>query len=246
LYWKWRAESYFSSITELSAKEKITIILTSYNEERARNLEPFIRVLLKCSFVEKIILSNHNPELPIEKWIKIKNDRFVLIDQPVKRECGFRWTVAIKEDADYFIVIDDDILIKQKQISLLFLKLIKQPETPHGLAGFLKGDHKIYQESDVDTLCNIYAVSKNHIRLYFKFSSDLTKNGSITNEMIGACDDIIISQTGNAKAKIHDAGFLLECKSFDSNDVALHKSPDFFKNRPIVTKALNQIKQTSL
>ena len=243
LYWKWRIESYLSPNIELGVKEKVTIILASYYEKRARNLEPLVRILLKCNFVEKIILSNQNPELPIERWVKSKNNRFVIINQPVKCECGFRWTVASKEDADYFIIIDDDILIKPKQLSVLFLKLIDQPEIPHGLAGFLKDDHKIYQESDIDTLCNIYAVSKDHVRLYLKFSSELAKDGSITNEMIGISDDIIISKTGNAKAKIHDAGFLLECKSFYANDVALHKSPDFFKNRPIVTEALKKIKQ---
>ena len=244
LFWKWKLDSYFRSNTNSGLNQKATVILTCYSEKRARNMDPLIRTLLKCDFVEKVLLSNHNPKLDIKKWIKIKNDRFVLINQPVKRECGYRWLVAGNENADFFLIIDDDVLVKQKQVTLLFNKLIEHSEIPHGLSGILDNNYIVYCDTEVDILFNLYAVSKEHIKLYLKFVEKLSKDYSLPDLWIELSDDMIISKTGNKRPMIHDAGFLLHCKTFNDVDVALTKSPYINEHRIKVSNALEKIKQS--
>ncbi|MBA4322624.1 MAG: hypothetical protein C0408_07390, partial [Odoribacter sp.] len=52
---------------------KACAIVLSY--ARPKNIEWIVRALLLCPFIEKVIVSNNNPDLKIEDWVHIDDDR---------------------------------------------------------------------------------------------------------------------------------------------------------------------------
>jgi hypothetical protein len=60
-HWAWIANGHFGRIITINTPDKLTVIIPSYNIERVRNITPQIHSILKCDFIEIIIVSNHNP-----------------------------------------------------------------------------------------------------------------------------------------------------------------------------------------
>ena len=52
------------------------------------------------------------------------------------------------------------------------------------------------------------------------------------------CDDLVISRCGSTPARIHDAGFILRCRTGGMEGVAIFKEPGFDEVRERVTRAL--------
>jgi glycosyltransferase involved in cell wall biosynthesis len=245
LYQKWCLQGYFSSPLHLKTDKKVTIIVPSYHASRARNLQPLVRSTLKCNFVEKIIISNHNPEIKLENWVKINDSRVTLINHSVRRGCGYGWIVASQEkNADYFIVIDDDMLINPQQLAVLFQQLINQPEIPHGFIGRrADGEYVMSQEIEVEFLYNIYAVTQTHIKNYLEYTQKIIKNGYATPESIEYwADDIVISKTGIGHPRIHKASSIRQCKTTQTSGVATFTENQFDQHRLQVDQALTKIK----
>jgi hypothetical protein len=81
-HWTWIVNGHFGRNISIDIPEKTTVIIPSYSVERVRYLEPQVRSILKCDFIEKIIISNHNPQILPEGWVKINDGRLKLINQP--------------------------------------------------------------------------------------------------------------------------------------------------------------------
>ena len=62
-------DGYKSSLAQPTA----TAILLSY--ARPQNLQWIIQSLLRCEFIEKVIVSNNNPSTKLEKWVPITDSR---------------------------------------------------------------------------------------------------------------------------------------------------------------------------
>lgn len=247
LYWKWVLESHIGRSVSLSMSQKATVIIPSYSEKRVRNLRPLVRSLLKCDFVEKVIVSNNNPRIRIRDRIGIDDSRVVIFDQPVRRGPGYGWILASKEKADYVIAIDDDLLISPKQLAMLFQQLVEHPEAPHGLLGCdSDGTYVKRQEAEVASLYNIYAVTGAHIRTYLEHTRGMTARGYVTQETVEfwSCD-MVISQSGMCQPRIHDAGFVLQCITHDRPGVALWKDSRFRQQRKEVYRALEKVRTGS-
>jgi hypothetical protein len=242
-YWKWFIEGYTGRSVSLNMSQKATVIIPSYHIKRARNVEPLIRTILRCDFVEKIIVSNNNPQIRIEDWVKINDVRVVLINQVTRRGCGYGYVVASKENAEYSIIIDDDLLIYPEQLAILFQRLIDHPEVPHGVAGRdYRGQYIHRQETDVEVLFLIYAVTKAHVQKYFEFVTEITANKYASYESIEFWgDDIIISHVGTQKPIIHDVGFILQCQTYNARGVAIHLEEEFERQRMDVRNALRKL-----
>ncbi|MEL7035792.1 MAG: glycosyltransferase family A protein [Cyanobacteria bacterium J06592_8] len=245
LYQKWSLERYISSPLDLETDKKVTIIVPSYHASRARNLEPLIRMALKCNFVEKIIISNHNPDIKLEDWVKTNDSRVKLINHSVRRGCGYGWIVASQEkNADYFIVIDDDMLIYPQQLAVLFQQLINQPEIPHGFIGRrADGEYVMSQELEVEFLYNIYAVTQTHIQNYLEYTKEIIDNGYASQESIEYwADDIVVSKSGIGHPRIHQAGSIRQCKTTKTSGVATFTENQFDGHRLQVYQALIKMK----
>lgn len=255
LYWKWLFRLRFGRDVSLSGEEKATVILLSY--KRVQNIEPITRSCLKCHFIEKIIISNHNPNIQIEDWVKVKDKRVVLINQPVRRRCGYRWVIAKEESANYFIALDDDAFIYPEQLGMLFNLLVQQPEVPHGVKGSVytsktsnkfTGEYFQQKEMDVDVLHQVYFIAKRQVDVYFEYIKKIKANDSMVGDYIdpfgidSVGDDIIISHTGLSQAKIHDVGFVLTCPTQYSKGIAIRSEASFLQKRREIFREVKKIR----
>jgi hypothetical protein len=245
LYWKWALNSRICREVSIPSGCKATVVLTAYREERMGNLDPLARSVLKCAFVEKVIVSNDNPRLRIADWVGVRDERLVLLDQPVRRGCKYRWELARAENAAYYLAIDDDVLVYPRQLARLFMHLINRQEVPHGLSGcrfpfrFLER-----KELEVDLLFEIYAVTREHLRVYFDYLRQLEGGtpgqGRGIDMMRG--DFVVISHCGKGKPLIHDAGFISRCATAYAEGVATFREHDFLTSTEEVIRAVEQVK----
>jgi len=219
----------------IESPQKLTVLITYFNPVRMKKINHQIRNILKCTFVERIIISNHNPKIHIHDKVKIKDDRLVMLNQPVQRGCGFRWHVAYEFDPEYLIVIDDDFFLFPSQLTSLFNYLLAEPGIPHGLSGMCylsDGNFEFRDKEDleVDFLCEIYAVTKSQLHYYMEIYDQISSDDEIARIMDATADFMIISQTGLSKPKIHHVGRLFRDETFQMEGVALHKNQMFDKH----------------
>jgi hypothetical protein len=245
-YLLWKANGYFGRRITLGTPQKVTVLVTYYSPTRMKHIDPQVRNILKCQFVDKIIVSNHNPEIRIENMVKIRDERLVFINQKSQRGCGYRWIIANEFNPEYLIVVDDDILLFPSQLRIIFKNLINEPEIPHGISGMLhhaNGDFEYYEKMDmqVDYLCEIYAVTRQNLHRYLELESFVTKDDSLSKMIESSADFMLISQTGSQNPKIHNVGRLFRCPTFNEPGVAVHKAPGFDANMVEVSRALNNL-----
>jgi hypothetical protein len=206
-----------------------------------------IRNLLKCNFVNQIVVSNHNPEVHMEDLVSIRDRRVVYMNQPVHRGCGFRWLIAADLGPDYLIVIDDDIWLFPQQLANLFQHLVNEPDVPHGFTGMLhlandEFEYREREERTVDYLCEVYAVTKEHLDRYRELENRLARNESVAKAIAASHDFMVISQTGNRNPKIHYTSRLFRSPTFNQPGVAVHKENSFDRSMPEIYHALHQVR----
>ena len=61
------------------SKQSISVVIATFNEVRGPNLQHLVNNIFKCRFVSELIISNHNPDLDIAKWIKYNDPRIKII-----------------------------------------------------------------------------------------------------------------------------------------------------------------------
>jgi hypothetical protein len=247
----------YSSGVSLKAKknlhEKLTVIMLNY--KRPKNVKLIARQVLKCDFVDKLIISNNNPEININNYFCSPDKRITIINQPVQMKPRIRWEIAGKENSKYFILIDDDILIYPDQLKKLFILLIKEPEIPHGLFGTVQNDEMfansnkigIYHSQEniqVNIIHQIYAVTEVHVRKYLEYRAILkNSNPEVYQYLEKFGDDVVISHSGKCNPKIHNLGFIFECPSKYEKGIAQVKEPFFSLHRKEIYKAIGKIKE---
>jgi hypothetical protein len=212
-----------------------------------RDITPLVRSLLKCTFVEKIIVSNHNPAVSIRDFVRVQDRRLTLLDQSVRHGPGYCWVLAAREDAEYFMRIDDDVLLFPRQVALLFRWLVEQPSAPHGLSGRIGSRYVQCRETEVDGLFSLYAATRAHVDRYLDHTDRMVRAGLLTVEDVELwSEDIVLSSTGSGKPRIHDVGFLLQGLTCWHSRVALHRQPGFREHRLQVENALEALLSESI
>jgi len=245
-YTIWTLNGFFGKTLSLDIPQKTTILITYFDLSRMNHLKSQIRNLRKCNFIERIIISNHNPEIQIEYEDVVRDERLVIINQKTKRGCGFRWSIAGSFDPEYLIVMDDDIMLYPTQIASLFMHLISEPENPHGFTGMLRNENKeieIYDEKDlvVDFICETYAVTRQHLRRYMEIEKHITINKQLSKMIESSADFIIISQSGLSNPRIHNLGRIIKCPTHNKAGIAVHKEEGFDKSLSTVIKSIDDI-----
>lgn len=249
-YALWVMHGHLGRNVALDLPQQVTVLITYYNPVRMGHGETQVRNLLRCRFVEQIVLSNHNPAIQLEERIKVRDPRVTFLNQPEQRGCGYRWLVAREIKAPYLIVIDDDVLLYPAQLTRLFQHLVRTPTVPHGFTGMRvqPGDqfeYCEYKEAAVDYLCEIYAVTHEQVARYLQLRATLAVEPTLAQMIDTAVDFMLISQCGNGKPQIHNAGRLLRCPTFQQPAVAIHKRQDFTQNMRVVNQALAQYQPTT-
>ncbi len=211
---------------------KACAIVLSY--ARPKNIEWIVRALLLCPFIEKVIVSNNNPDLKIEEWVCIDDDRLSLLNQKTRRRAGYRYEIARHLSYDYYIFLDDDIYLYPEQIESVYEQLCLNPSIPHGVWGqkvtihqdrsieFHNGIRK--RNESLDIINRAYFLTGNHAA---KFIENMKQLGIEKVEDLQYGDDIILSMSGQGKPACHDVGEIFQCKSTDQDGIALWREGTF-------------------
>lgn len=246
---RWRNAVRTGPVAVHDGPERLTAILLSY--KRVRNMEPIVESLLRTSFVERIVVSNNNPEYRIADWIRVRDPRIHLIDQPRRTPAGIRFELALQEPGPFYLSIDDDILLYPDQIRRIFRHLVANPVVPHGIHGEMyfpddpAFDEKlgwatdIRSEQGVDSLNCVYAFHRNHLlemqRLAGLIGLDV---GAVANG-----EDVLISTCGKGRARVHEVGPILICLSSHRAGVATWRTrQNFFAERGALLQRLRAVK----
>ena len=243
--------------TLATSRNKITnqeccVVILSY--ARAFNIELIIRSVAKCSFVKTIVVSNNNPEVPMEKVVgDLGIDKLVRVQQKEKTRQGIRLALAAEYPHENYIFIDDDMLLTPRHLELLFMRLVDDPSVPHGITGEVNAEENVgHKRTDypwniavkgdriVEHLNNIYALTKEHLEraFYLHDAARLPEWAQFANG-----EDILISCSGNGQPRIHDIGVVLNCMSSKDDDLATYKSrPGFFEERVKVRSKIDEVR----
>jgi len=213
--------------------EKLCVVLLSY--KRMRNMCHIVDSLLLCDFVHEIILSNNNPEVRMEDFMRIRDPRLRIINQSVRCLPNKRYELARDLDADYFLCIDDDLFLTPGQVRKLFMALIENPAVPHGVIGqdFLIDGEKIHpckrlcrKSRETDVIMWAYAFTREHLVRYFRLLDQLNIDSA---DLLS--DDMFISFSGKGRARCENLGNMLRCGSSDDEDKAIWMERGFFEQR---------------
>ncbi len=181
-------------------------------------------------------------------------DKLVLIQQKEKTRQGIRLALAAEYPHEYYILIDDDVLVTPRNFELLFMRLVDDPSVPHGIAGevnakenvgssFTDYPWKVGVEGDriVEHLNNVYALTREHLdrAFYLHEAARLPKWAQFANG-----EDILISCSGIGQPQIHDVGIVFYCMSSKTEGIATFKSrPGFFAERVIVRSKIEEVRR---
>jgi hypothetical protein len=250
-YAHWSLAGRLGAAPAFNLPAKVTVLITYFHPARMQHIEAQVRNLLRCNFVEQIVLSNHNPQVRIEEQIKLRDPCLRFLNQPVARGCGYRWLVANEIDPAYLIVIDDDLLLYPTQLAQLFQALLRTPEVPHGFSGMRVTDagrfeYQEHREATVDYLCEIYAVTRQHLQRYLALRDQIATDTTVGEMIDSAVDFMLISQSGAGAPQIHNAGRLLRCETFQREGVAVHKHNGFAERMWVIQQALSDAGQSAV
>jgi hypothetical protein len=195
-----------------------------------RHADALARNILRCGFVERLVLSNHNPAVRLADHLSLSDARVVVNEERAPMGCGHRWQVAVRWPAGYLIVIDDDILLRPEQLRTLFHALQADPARPHGIAGMRRSHAGTFEfverrNDDTDFLCEVYAVTGEHLDRYVQRRDRLPQR--VRARVDRSADFVLISACGNGRPRLHDVGRVLRCESFKAPGIAVHQGAEF-------------------
>lgn len=221
----------------LPGGQRIEVVILSY--ARPWNIDPLVRTVLRCGFVDRVVLSNNNPDIPTSSFLRVRDPRLVVIDQPDHTGPGVRFELAREHlaDLDGALLIDDDWLLWPSQIRRLVEHLFAAPEVPHGLSGRLGDIGLLRVDSEADVLFGVYAVTGTHLDRYVELYDALPQAARDLVDRGG--EDIVISMTGDRRAIVHDVGYILFCASVNRAGVAISARPDFVTSRKVIREQLD-------
>ena len=229
----WFLRRLLNIMESVSGNEKLCVVLLSY--KRMRNMRHIVDSLLLCDFVHEIILSNNNPEVRMEDFIRVRDPRLRIINQSVRYFPIKRYELARNLDAEYFLCIDDDLFLTPGQVRKMFMALIENPAVPHGAIGqdlIVDGEknhqdmHMHGKSREVDVIMWAYAFTREHLLTYFLLLDQLNIDPA---DLLS--DDVIISFSGKGRAQCGNLGSILRCGSSDDKDKAIWMEEGFLEQR---------------
>lgn len=202
----------------------VCAILLSY--KRQENIDRIVRDLLESKLIDKIIVSNNNPEINIHEWVHIDSPKLELINQSSRQHCIKRFEIAAELPYEYFYCPDDDLFLTPAQTDQLLMQLMKYPHIPHGMYGQTRNFYlqDIFLGSDVfnincevDVLNRCYAFTKKHVDKMFELIKALGYSAASEAKFM---DDILLSFSGEGLPLCHDLGPFEECPTSGEAGIA--------------------------
>jgi hypothetical protein len=253
-YLRWRSAALRGERLPWSGEPRITVVLLSY--KRVHNMDTLVRNLLRADCVQHLVVSNNNPDYRISDWVQVEDARLRLVDQPRRTPPGIRFELARQAPGDYFISVDDDVLLYPEQLESLFKSLLAQPEVPHGVQGekFLGrsgtrragpfGDWQpgCFGETEADVINTVYTFTRKQLEALYRLASALGKEvATLANG-----EDVLLSMSGQGRPRVHDVGAVGQCLSWCRAGVATWRSRQaFFQERTVLFESLQALKASS-
>lgn len=262
LYARWSLGVTLSPPVTSALAEKLTIVVPSY--KRPQNLHPIVRSLLKASFVERIIVSNNNPDIRMEDWIGLRDERLRIINQPKRTAPGIRFALARETQGKFFATIDDDVFLSPTQLRTLFEALVREPAMPHGERGERYAPYEpmphspeliqkvlgwvpdyggwrpgVEGNASVDVINGVYFFTREHLEEMFRLAGELKLD--VPNLFNG--EDILLSFCGTERPRIHTVKpRTVNCLTEARRGVATFTQGDFYPRRTELFLALRALK----
>jgi hypothetical protein len=218
---------------------RLNVVILSY--ARPRNIQPIAESVLRCDFVERLVIVNNQPRTRLEDYVRIASPRLTILHPETPGLPGRRFEIARDLPGEYFLAIDDDTLLRAEQIEALFRALIADPAVPHGVIGQVIHSpveqqavlpFRLVERGDarVDILNRVYLFTVAHVDRFFSLFVAI---GDLTPERgpLGLADDLILSFSGSSHPRIHDVGRVLYFPSSDDPTIACWLQPGFHEHR---------------
>ncbi|MEE1676086.1 hypothetical protein SNR37_001413 [Agarivorans aestuarii] len=213
----------------------VCAVLLSY--KRPQNMDKIIRRILDSKYIDKIVLSNNNPEVCIEEWLNLDDYEVEIINQPIPTLYTMRWQVASEQQHDFFFCPDDDLYLTGSQIDQLIEELFANPSVPHGVVGQLKcyRNGQPFLDSDVgrvnceiDILNRTYFFTKQQVLRTLELAKELGYEDINSTRFM---DDVLLSFSGDSRPIIHHVGDLDSCETSVQKGVATWREDNFIDTR---------------
>lgn len=224
---------------------QFSAIILSY--ARPQNIDSICSMLLSIDNISTVCLSNNNPSINISDFITTTDNRLQVISQKQSSGPFKRYTIANQLSGEYFLSIDDDLFLQQKQVEFLMNMLLDDHRAPHGFWGqnFIVNKNDILFEyglinknDRVDILNRCYFFTREHLSEMFR----LMKCLKIDETDVGPSDDIILSFSGQVKPFSHNIGTYIDCPTSNKSGVAQWLEQDFDQRRASIIKKILQVK----
>jgi hypothetical protein len=215
---------------------RLTVVLLSF--ARPRNIQPIAESVLRCGFVDRLVISNNDPRVRLTDHVRIASPRAAILEQEAPCPPMRRFEIARELPGEYFLALDDDVLLRAPQIDAVFRALVNDPGVPHGIIGqVMDGEeragvrsYRLVERRDgtVDVLNRAYFFTAAHRDRFF------TLLAAIGRQPLRYGDDIVLSFSGERRPRIHDVGRVLYFPSGDDPAVARWLEPGFQEYRTAV------------
>jgi len=232
---RWRATVRYGPRCRLPDAPPLTCILLSY--QRPENMADLARGLLRCDFVGHVIVSNSCPDSDIGDWIGFIDPRLEIKNAGEHTPAGYRFELARIAEAEHYLCVDDDVFLYPKQVRALYARYLEDPSVPHGLFGYinsfddsgnLQRDMRRRVEASVDVLHQVYVLSRQHVKEYFRLLGEL---GYTNLKELRLGDDIVLGYSSDGWPRCHDVGPILLCPTAHDPKRATWKQPGFADTR---------------
>jgi hypothetical protein len=240
------------------------LILLSY--KRPHNIPVIVESALRAPSVGHIVVSNNNPDIDLRKYYDYKahGSRITLLCHERRVRQGIRFELPARFPHEYYLSVDDDVLLLPEQIETVLGLLREDPRRIHGVFGespanwpavvhqilkilgedplvgypFKTGYSAGGESCEVSHLTNAYAFSARHVARYVELCTAL---GITDLETFGNGEDLVLSHSGSLPPKVHDVGPVYQCLSAFSGIATWISEPDFFETRVSLCKRLNEL-----
>ncbi|MDD5055612.1 MAG: hypothetical protein PHZ00_05095 [Candidatus Peribacteraceae bacterium] len=245
-FYRWRYQAFRERVTATGPAD-FTAIVLSY--KRPQNIDLLVRLLLATPSVGTVIVSNNNADIRLHPWIAVDDPRVTIIEQPVNRPCLYRYALARRSDAGYFIAVDDDLFLTPDQLEHVCKCLREHPEVPHGIFGSQYDSWSgilsvtFCREASMALLHRLYAFTADHVREFYRLMDAMGFHvWHYAWRDKPPTDDVFLSFSGSDYPRIHNVGPFLDCPSSDASGIACFREADFFLRRFDIFCSLRRLK----
>ncbi len=207
-------------------------------------------MVLKAPSIQRVILSNNNPNLKMADWFGNTSSRVTVIEQGSSCASSLRYRIALEQDSPLFVAIDDDVFLRPSQIETLCETLRAHPCSPCGICGSVYDErshvlHNIGRPGDVDIIHQAYAFTPRHVRRFFDLATALRLGPAHEAWQSTTWDDIVISHSGLSKPRVADVGAFTECPTGAEAGVAAWRADGFVPFRMALFHRLRALQPPS-